>query len=183
MNVRTPAALPGETGLWVFIFADLLFFSLLFGLASWDLGSAVAAAKAGRAALDTTIGMVNTLVLLTGSWAAAMGTRVAARERAAPWLFGAAASGVIFLILKAIEYAHVSGAGHALGETPFFTWYFVLTGFHAFHVAGGIVLLGCVGESLRKGNVVGETLIESAGCYWHLVDLLWIGIFLILYLL
>jgi nitric oxide reductase NorE protein len=175
--------LPGEAGLWVFIFADLAFFLLLFGLAAWDLGHARTAAAAGRDALTPAIGVANTLILLTGSWAAAMGTRAVPRSQAAPWLYAAAASGVVFLALKVIEYAHVTGAGHALGESAFFTWYFFLTGFHAFHVACGIVLLATVAARLRRSGNAGEPLIEAAGCYWHLVDLLWIGIFLLLYLL
>jgi nitric oxide reductase NorE protein len=180
---RDGTGLPGEVGLWVFIFADLAFFLLLFALAARDLGHARAAAEAGRDALTPAVGVANTLILLTGSWATAIGTRVVPRDRAPPWLYAAAASGVVFLALKVVEYAHVTGAGHALGESAFFTWYFFLTGFHAFHVGGGIVLLATVAARLRQGQEPGEPLIEAAGCYWHLVDLLWIAIFLLLYLL
>lgn len=99
------------------------------------------------------------------------------------WLTGAALSGGLFLALKMLEYKHLLSAGHAITENAFFTWYFFLTAYHALHVAVGIVLLAVVADRFRQGAVPGHRLIEAAGCYWHLVDLLWIGIFLILYLI
>jgi nitric oxide reductase NorE protein len=177
-------SLPGEVGLWVFIFFDLGLFGLFFALAAADLGGAPAVFAAGKGALDLTIGAVNTLVLLTGSWAAAMATRVAVGGReVSRWLTAAALSGVLFLVLKVLEYSHLLGAGHAITESAFYTWYFILTGYHALHVALGIVLLAVVAARYREEAAPGQRLVEAAGCYWHLVDLLWIGIFLILYLI
>lgn len=177
-------SLPGEVGLWVFILFDLGLFGLFFALAAADLGGAPGVFATGKGALDLTIGAVNTLVLLTGSWAAAMGTRVAHGGRpASRWLAGAALSGVLFLALKVVEYDHLIGAGHAITESAFYTWYFVLTGYHALHVALGVVLLAVVAGRYREGPAPDHRLVEGAGCYWHLVDLLWIGIFLILYLI
>ncbi len=179
-----PRGLPGETGLWVFIFFDLMTFALFFTLAAIDLHGAPAVFAAGKASLDLTIGAVNTLVLLTGSWAVAMGTRVAVDGRkVSHWLTGAALSGALFLALKALEYLDILGGGHAFTENPFYTWYFFLTAYHALHVTVGIVLLAVVASRYRQGQTPDHRLVEAAGCYWHLVDLLWIGIFLILYLI
>ncbi len=177
-------SLPGEPGLWVFIFFDLGLFGLFFALAAADLGAAPAVFAAGKGTLDLTIGAVNTLVLLTGSWAVAMGTRVVrGGGEAGRWLTGAALSGALFLLLKVVEYVHLLGAGHALTQDAFYSWYFILTGYHAMHVAVGIVLLAVVAARYRGGAEPDHRLVEAAGCYWHLVDLLWIGIFLILYLI
>jgi len=176
--------LPGELGLWVFIFCDLGLFTLLFGLAAWD-GQAYSEAFAqGKGALNLTIGMVNTLVLLTGSWAVAMGTRVVeGHAEAGRYLRLAALSGLIFLVLKVVEYEHLLGAGHALTESAFMMWYFILTGYHALHVVVGIVLLWVVANRFRQETAPSHELTEAASCYWHLVDLLWVGIFMVLYLL
>jgi nitric oxide reductase NorE protein len=82
-----------------------------------------------------------------------------------------------------LEYRHILGNGHAFTENPFYIWYFFLTAYHALHVTVGIVLLAVVASRYRQGQTPDHRLVEAAGCYWHLVDLLWIGIFLILYLI
>lgn len=177
-------SLPGELGLWVFIFADFGLFALYFALTAWDMRSDPATFQQGRAGLNLTLGMMNTVVLLTGSWAVAMGTRVVSDGRqAARYLQLAALTGVIFLAVKFFEYDHAVSLGHTVGENRFFTWYFFLTGFHAFHVIAAVVFLVIVASRFRGEEQPGHVLTEAAGCYWHLVDLLWIGIFLLLYLL
>ena len=176
--------LPGELGLWVFIFADLGLFALYFALTAWDMRSDPATFQQGRDQLNLTLGMINTVVLLTGSWAVAMGTRVVSDGRlAARYLQLAALTGVAFLGVKFFEYDHAVSLGHTVAEDRFFTWYFFLTGFHAFHVIAAIIFLLIVAGRFRGEEQPGHVLAEAAGCYWHLVDLLWIGIFLLLYLL
>ncbi len=177
-------SLPGETGLWVFIFADLGLFFLFFVLAAQDMAVHREDFQTGQAGLLTWVGAVNTVVLLTGSWAVAMGTRVAnTAERASQYLKAAALSGVLFLGLKVFEYAHSLGAGHVLTENRFYMWYYALTAYHALHVLVGVGLLWLVARRYATAQRPGHLLVEAAGCYWHLVDLLWIEIFLILYLL
>ncbi len=177
-------SLPGELGLWIFIFCDLLLFTLFFGLVAFDLRSEPETFRQGKAAINLTIGMVNTLVLLTGSWAVAMGTRVVEEpRRAARYIYAAALSGIVFLLFKVVEYSHLLGEGHALTQDRYFTWYFFLTAFHALHVIAAIVLLWVVAGRFRRNERTSHELVEAAGCYWHLVDLLWIGIFLVLYLI
>jgi nitric oxide reductase NorE protein len=181
---RIARTLPGETGLWVFIFTELALFSLYFTLAAWDKASAPELFRHGKSEFGLTLGMINTLILLTGSWAVGMGTRVVAEPpRAARYVCLAALTGVIFLLLKVIEWHHQLQAGHSITENVYYTWYFFLTGFHALHVLGAVIFLGVVARRLRRAQPSSPALVESAGCYWHLVDLLWIGIFVVLYLL
>lgn len=176
--------LPGELGLWVFIFSDLGLFALYFALTAWDMRMDSATFQQGRDGLNLTLGMVNTVVLLTGSWAVAMGTRVVSGGRqAARYLQLAALTGIVFLGVKFFEYDHLVSRGHTIGQDAFHTWYFFLTGFHAFHVIAAVAFLLVVAARYRGEDQPGHVLTEAAGCYWHLVDLLWIGIFLMLYLL
>ncbi len=186
MNGQTNSMkkLPGELGLWIFIFVDLALFTLFFSLAALDMGAEPDLFREGKAGLNQAIGMINTIILLTGSWAVAMGTRVVRDQQAASrYVRLAALSGIAFLLLKVLEYSHVLGEGHQLTDNAFYTWYFFLTGYHAMHVAFGVVLLWVVSNRFRSTLQPSEQLVEAGGCYWHLVDLLWIGIFLILYLL
>ncbi len=176
--------LPGSIGLWIFILSDLMLFGLYFSLFAYDRSADSVSFYQGQASLNNSIGLVNTLLLLTGSWAVVMGTRVERHNRrAANYLSFAAASGMIFLLFKAIEYSHLFSAGHHLTESHFFIWYFFLTGYHAIHVLAGSFFLQFIARKLRREETVAEELSESAGCYWHLVDLLWIGIFSLAYLL
>lgn len=176
--------LPGELGLWAFIFTDLVLFALYFALVAWDRGSAPDVFTQGKAELNLTLGMINTVVLLSGSWAVAMGTRVVSDTRSASrYVYLAALTGVVFLLLKFAEWGHHLQLGHRISENVFYTWYFFLTGFHALHVLGAIVFLGVIGNRFRRGQPSSHALVEAAGCYWHLVDLLWIGILLVIYLL
>jgi len=179
----SPRQLPGEVGLWLFILSDLLLFALFFVLFSHDLATDPESFQEVQGTLSRSIGLFNTLLLLTGSWAVAMGTRVERNPaRSAGYLSAAALSGVLFLILKAVEYGHLFSAGYSLTDSSFFTWYFFLSGYHALHVVAGIVILQVVVSQYRRRKAVTEELVEAAGCYWHLVDLLWIGIFSIVYL-
>lgn len=176
--------LPGESGLWVFIFVDLALFALFFALEGVDRVRAPAVFQQGRASLDLTGGMINTLVLLAGSWAVVMGTRIERdTRRSALYLHLASATGAVFLLLKAGEWARHVRLGHRISDDAFETWYFFLTGFHAVHVAAAVVLLLVVAARRRRAEQPSAILIEAAGCYWHLVDLLWIGIYLVMYLL
>jgi nitric oxide reductase NorE protein len=75
------------------------------------------------------------------------------------------------------EYASLSALGHGLDDTAFFTFYFLLTGFHAAHVAAGIVILGLVGWKLSLRNA------ETGVAFWHMVDLVWVLLFPVIYLL
>lgn len=199
MNSQRPIAvkkLPGEMGLWIFILSDLMLFGLYFVLFAYDLRTDPDAFYASQSHLNRTLGLINTLLLLTGSWAVVMGTRVEPSAlKARKYLLAGALTGIAFLILKAVEYNHLFSAGISLTDSRFFTWYFFLTAYHGIHVAAGVVFLLYLAtrmtptqrliDELRDepSEKPSEELTEAAGCYWHLVDLLWIGIFTIAYLI
>ncbi len=93
------------------------------------------------------------------------------------WLFAAGCLGIVFLAVKAMEYASKMALGIGIETSPFFTFYFLLTGFHALHVVAGVGLLAFVAwaDSLRN--------MEAAVAFWHLVDLIWVLLLPIIYVL
>ncbi len=174
------SALPGNPLMWVLIGSELA----VFGGALIGYAGARARDPAGFAAdqdqLSRLAGLINTAVLLTSGLFAAL-ANVAAHEgrRAAArfWLGLAGALGVVFLVVKAREYGVELAAGHDLDSSPFFTLYFLVTGFHALHVVLGLVILLLVAHFDSPDNI------ETGTAFWHMVDLVWILVFPSFYLL
>lgn len=172
--------LPGELMMWVLIVSELLVFgAALLACLSVRIADPVRFA-ADQALLDQGAGALNTLVLVTSGLCAAVAvrTREAGRRRSARlWLLAAGGLGVVFLIVKAFEYASKASAGIDIETSPFFTFYYLITGFHALHVVAGIVVLGLVAwaDSIRS--------MEAGVAFWHLVDLVWVLLFPIVYVL
>ena len=171
--------LPGDPMIWVLMFSELVAFGLFLGAFVIARTIHPAIFAAGQATLDTHLAGINTVVLVTSGWAAARGTAAArARDKrtARGWLFGAMALGAVFIAIKLSEYGGEIALGNGLETSPFFTLYFLLTGFHLLHVGLGIVILAVVS---RGANVAG---VETGAAFWHMVDLLWIVMFPIIYL-
>jgi nitric oxide reductase NorE protein len=93
------------------------------------------------------------------------------------------ASGVLFVALKAYEWWSEVAAGHTMSSGEFFRFYYMLTGVHLFHVALGLLILGIVVRELRRPHRRRMSMVESGAVYWHMVDLLWIVIFGLLYVM
>ncbi|MBB4369231.1 nitric oxide reductase NorE protein [Bradyrhizobium sp. cir1] len=171
--------LPGDPMIWVLIFSELVAFGLFLGAFSVARAIHPAVFAAGQAALDSNLAGLNTVVLVTSGWAAARATKAARageRQVARYWILGAMALGGLFIAIKLAEYAEEIGRGVGLETSPFFTLYFLLTGFHLLHVGLGIVILAVV---CRRAETSG---VETATAFWHMVDLVWIVMFPILYL-
>jgi nitric oxide reductase NorE protein len=138
--------------------------------------------------LNTALGFVNTLLLLTSSLFVVLALQAARAGRSglAPGLFGAAAlCGLGFLVVKVVEYREKATEGLSLLSNEFYMFYYVYTGIHLLHVLIGLGVLAFLLARSRK-IVLGKrdiVLLESGACYWHLVDLLWIVLFPLLYLL
>ena len=173
------AELPGEPMIWVLIFSELVVFGLL--LAAFAVARAVnpSVFASGQAVLDAGLASVNTVVLVTSGWAAARGA-AAARDGVVPacrrWLALAIGLGCAFVAIKLLEYANEIATGAGLETSAFFTLYFLLTGFHLLHVLLGMVILAVVLRSAEAGAV------ETGTSFWHMVDLVWVVMFPIIYL-
>ncbi len=172
--------LPGELMMWVLIASELLVFgAALLAFLSVRIAHPVQFAH-DQALLDTTAGAVNTIALVTSGFCAAAAIRSrgdGARRTARRWLLAAASLGVAFLIVKGFEYAGKASMGVGIETSPFFTFYYLITGFHALHVVAGIVLIAlvCWADSVRN--------MEAAVAFWHMVDLVWVLLFPIIYVL
>jgi nitric oxide reductase NorE protein len=126
-------------------------------------------------------------VLLLGSYLVVLALRahrLGRLVRCKRLLGGAVACGAAFAALKAVEYSFEISDGHTPGENAFFLFYFTLTGIHLVHVLIGTALLFGWFRAARRGREWkrDRAFAESAAVYWHMVDLLWILIFTLIYL-
>ncbi len=172
--------LPGDLMMWVLIISELLVFGAgLLAFLAVRITDPAGFAEA-QSHLHRTAAGINTVVLVTSGWMAALAVHAAEigqRARVRLLLAGAAALGVVFLVLKGIEYADKAAAGITFETHPFFLFYYMLTGFHAAHVVAGIVILGLVAWRAQPRTV------EVGAQFWHMVDLVWVILFPIIYLL
>jgi cytochrome c oxidase subunit 3 len=188
-------------GMWVFIASEMMFFGgLLFAYAYGRIRFPAGFAAAGRAT-DVALGTANTALLLTGSFIVAVAVAAGAHRRrrlVAPLLLGAAALGIAFLAVKGVEYRHDwtaglfpgpafqlgSNAKPAPGAELFYMLYFTMTGVHALHLVIGIVWLCVLAVGSRRAPLrwCAAPRLEVAGLYWHFVDVVWIFLYPLLYL-
>jgi nitric oxide reductase NorE protein len=176
---------PGEEGLWVFIFGDLLMFSLFFCTYLFYRAGDLQTFMAAQATLDRGAGLVNTFLLLTSSLlvVCAVGAyRRGLTERARSLMLSATLCGIGFAVVKVFEYKAKLAQGLTPVTNDFFMFYYMLTGIHLLHLTVGLVLLIVVTVSMGRPRGPALSLVEGTATYWHLVDLLWIMLFPLLYL-
>jgi len=187
-------------GMWVFLLTEILFFGGLFAAYVVYRVKYPAAWTEGSHELDVTLGAVNTAVLILSSLTMALAVNAAQfgeKKRLVLFLIATLILGGTFLGIKAVEYHHkfeehhVPGPSfHFEGENSnqvqlFFSLYFAMTGMHALHMVIGFgLLLNLVRQSIagRFGPTY-YTPVEMIGLYWHFVDIVWIFLFPLLYLL
>jgi nitric oxide reductase NorE protein len=183
----TARRVPGENGTWIFLFGDMLVFGTFFATFMIERAKAPEIFDVSRKTLHTGVGLTNTLVLLTSSLCVvvALGAlRSGARHVARSAVTAAMVCGGIFVLLKVFEYYSLVTQGHGIGANHFYLYYFILTGVHLFHVCVGIAVLTFLLTQTRRHDI-SETrmaVVEGGTCFWHLVDLLWIVLFPLLYL-
>lgn len=181
--------IPGESGLWVFLFGDMAIFLVFFASFLVARAEDRELFAGSRRAVGMTIGVVNTLILLTSSLLVVMAVnalRSGQKKTARLSILGAFACGLAFVCLKITEYTHLIHGGHAPGSNEYFNYFFILTGIHLIHVFIGFVTLFIIMNQTRAHVELNAKRINAAvscGCYWHLVDLLWMVIFPLLYIL
>ncbi|MDO5620850.1 MAG: cytochrome c oxidase subunit 3 [Paracoccus sp. (in: a-proteobacteria)] len=170
--------LPGELILWVLIISELAVFGAgLLVFLSLRLMDPAGFAEA-QDHLHRASAAINTVVLVTSGWCAARALAVVDQARACRvWLAGAMGLGALFLVLKGVEYADAFRQGIGLESGTFYTFYFLLTGFHAAHVLAGIAILALVAIRPTRSGV------EAGSQFWHMVDLVWVLLFPVIYLL
>jgi len=181
--------IPGEAGVWFLIFGDLVVFSVIFVVFINARGADASLFNASQATLHRTFGGLNTLILLTSSLLVALAVNVFRqshqRSAARNLLYGAMLCAGAFLVNKGIEWTMLLIAGHGPPANSYYMYFFVLTGLHAAHVVLGIILLTVMIAFTRKDAPSENqySFVESGACFWHLVDMLWLIIFSLLYLM
>ena len=186
---REPSArrIPAESGTWVFLFGDMLVFGVFFVTFMVQRAKAPELFDIARRSLHVGVGVTNTLVLLTSSLCVvvAIGSiRAGAKSIATKAVSTAIVFGLVFIGLKVFEYVSLATSGNGPGANDFFLYYFILTGLHLFHVCIGIGVLALLLTQTRRDEFSATRMaaIEGGACFWHLVDLLWIVLFALLYL-
>jgi cytochrome c oxidase subunit III len=187
-------------GMWAFIATEILFFGGLFaGYTVYRLSYPEAFAAASHH-LDIVLGTVNTAVLISSSLTMALAifsARFSSRRMVVVFLVATLLLGMAFLGVKGAEYSHkfhehlVPGTHfvfpglHPRGVEIFFSFYFAMTGLHALHMIIGAVLLAVLTVRAWRGRFSAEyyTPVEMVGLYWHFVDVIWIFLFPLLYLI
>jgi nitric oxide reductase NorE protein len=180
--------LPGEPGVWVFIFGDMTVFALLFGVFVYYRGKQPALFAHSQLELHRSFGAINTMLLLTSSLCVITAVRAirAQMRRLAPAAIAVAfICGCGFLLNKVLEWSNLLSHGHKPATNNFFMYFFVLTGIHAFHLLIGMGVLITLFVLARKPKLSpGQfAFVEGGACFWHMVDLLWIVLFALLYLM
>jgi nitric oxide reductase NorE protein len=179
---RPAPQVPGEVGLWIFVMGDMTIFGALFAVFARELAADRAGFVAAAGELNPDTGVFNTLVLLVSSYLVVRALRGRPGHPSSGWLTGAIACGAVFIASKSLEYSIVLGAGNSPADGTFFTFYYVMTGVHLLHVVIGMCLLAVWRRRTRGVQPPSVRYREGAAVYWHMVDLLWLVIFALLYL-
>lgn len=177
---------PGDGHMWVMVLGDLIIFGAYFIIFMIYRAMEPQEFLRSQEHLDINIGVLNTLVLLASSWFIARSVQAAragdpARALRLTYLGGLC--GVAFILIKAYEWSAKVAAGYVISSNDFFMFYYMLTGIHLFHVSLGLLILGVVVRELRNPRRRRMFMVESGATYWHMVDLLWIVIFALLYVM
>lgn len=196
---REQQAEAAQLGMWVFLTTEVLLFAPLFVTYFYFRLSFHTEFHEAGAHVDALLGTLMTLTLVTSSLFAALAVGAARHGRAravAPLILVAALLGVAFLVMHGAEYAEHARAGilpgrwYAFDEVPeqggnlFFTLYYLTTGLHMFHVAVGVSIFAVLAWRAFRGSYSAayHTPIELGALYWHLVDMLWLFIYPMYYL-
>jgi cytochrome c oxidase subunit 3 len=191
-------ATASKIGMWLFIFTELLLFGGLFIVYSVIRFSHQEAFHLAAEELNLTLGAINTVLLLLSSMTIAMSVSSIqfGNRKLTLFLIGVTILiGLIFLVNKyfewsvKIEHGLYPGSsvlqGFGNGDTLFFGLYFFMTGLHALHIIAGVTILAVVMNRVRTGKIHADHFVhlENGALYWHLVDIIWIFLFPLFYLI
>lgn len=174
--------------MWIFIMAELLVFGVFFAAYAFARSSNIELFNEFQLTLNRDIGAANTIILITGSFfvvRAVESMRDDQIVRCRNWLLAACGMAVLFLILKGFEFDAKFSQGISLRTNTFYMFYLALTFFHFMHVILGLIILLAVTVKTHNGQYSSQQHngLESGAAYWHMVDLVWIVLFPLVYVL
>ena len=179
--------LPGEAGIWILVFGDMVMFSIFFTVFALAQSQEMQVFTQARTLLNPWFGLANTILLVSASWFVATGVkkfRAGGSGNVQLYFLLGLLCGVGFVINKVFEWGEKFRAGITPATNDFFMYYFIFTGIHLVHVFLGLGVLTYMRGVSRRATPGPNDLrnLESGATFWHLVDLLWIVLFAILYL-
>jgi len=183
---------PGDFGIWLIVYMELITFGLLFIGYVFSRRAEVELFNSSQLLLDQKLGFINTLLLLTSSYfivkalkAIELIDREKAIRLASRSIEIAMMLGSLFILIKIVEFSDKYAQGISLSTNTFFMFYLLLTAFHFLHVLLGLVILFNIRKNIKASKYTKENHqgMLSGGVYWHLVDLLWIVLFPLIYIM
>ena len=183
---------PGDFGIWLIVYIELITFALLFLGYAFSRRLDVELFNNSQLLLDKTSGFLNTIILITSSYFVVRAIESIklmdfqeAKKTSSRYLLLAMSLGSFFLINKAMEFYEKAEQGIDLSTNTFFMFYILLTAFHFLHVILGMVILFNLRQNTKKGmyNSLDYKGMETGAIYWHLIDLLWIVLFPLIYII
>jgi heme/copper-type cytochrome/quinol oxidase subunit 3 len=182
-NTRSVTGIPtGRLAIWWVIASEIVIFGgLLMSYLMHRLANDEWAAHSANT--NTTIGAINTLVLLTSSLTAVLGHKAAEDgdgKQAAKMMYFTCIGGLTFACIKAYEWSTEIAHGFTITTNTFWSFYYTAAGLHAIHVIGGCIVMLFVAQKAKQN--VDLHHVELIGLYWHFVDLVWIFLFPLLYI-
>ena len=179
---------PGGILIWIVILVEVITFCAGIIAFAWQRNSSVEIFDKAQRSLQLEIGIVNTLLLLISGFFLAEAIRfikAGDTAKSQKWIGIAILFGIGFLVLKGIEYADKIQHGLDLTHNAFYTYYWLLTGFHFLHVVTGLVILSVLTLKMHRGIYHENNFfdIETGAAFWHMCDMIWLLLFPVLYLL
>jgi len=181
-------SLPGDFAIWIFIFAEMLAFGVLFVAYAFTRAKNVELFNASQLTLSRTSGFINTLALISSSYFVVRGVAAIKQglsKQCAGWLSGAFLLGGLFIGIKLVEFNAKFAAGISMSTNDFYMFYLALTFFHFMHVLMGMVILAVIIMKARRGgySAADHVGVETGASFWHMVDFLWIILFPLVYII
>ena len=189
-NTKSKWSLPGDAAWWMFLTAEFGTLCIFFVVFAFMRHASPEEFKAAQALLDPRLALANSLILMTSGYCMARSLhcirwKADHGKSARRWVLLAALLGVVFVCIKSTEYATKLELGLSFSSGTFWFFYYFLTGFHFLHVLLGIGFLVWIAVRLGRtsNDPAFQVQAESCGAFWHMLDLVWIILFPLLYLL
>lgn len=187
-RANEPRLLPGDLAIWFFIFAELLVFGIFFIVYSIQRLQHIELFNQYQQTLNKETGAINTVLLITASYFVVRAIQEIKKnnvDSCINWLYASMGMGFGFLLLKSYEFYGKFSVGINLNTNDFYFFYISLTFFHFLHVILGMIIIFFVILFAKKGKYSDKehTGIETAASYWHMVDLVWIVLFPLVYII
>jgi len=176
---------PGGILMWILIFLELITFGAALIVLVINSKDDPEIFHQSRLTLNASFGAINTVFLLTSGFFMATTVhqfKINNLQKASFYLNLTMLGGLLFLLLKGLEYYLKIDAGYTIGYNTFYTFYWLLTGFHVIHVIVGLVILLFMQSGINKSKALIED-VEASAAFWHMCDLIWLLLFPVIYLI